>query len=56
MLIDRCPGNRRHDDRLGAAVRARRFSRCAPWLSLIDLHLVEDYSWRNLRLRAAINY
>lgn len=23
---------------------------------LIDLHLVEDYSWRNLRLRAAINY
>jgi adenine phosphoribosyltransferase len=23
---------------------------------LIDLHIVSDYSWRNLRLRAAIHY
>ncbi len=23
---------------------------------LIDLHIVADYSWRNLRLRAAIHY
>ena len=24
--------------------------------ALIDLHIVADYAWRNLRLRAAINY
>jgi adenine phosphoribosyltransferase len=23
---------------------------------LIDLHIVSDYSWRNLRLRASIDY
>jgi adenine phosphoribosyltransferase len=25
-------------------------------MALIDLNLVRDYSWRGLRLRAAINY
>jgi hypothetical protein len=25
-------------------------------IALIDLHIVADYSWRSLRLRAVINY
>ncbi|HEX3398286.1 MAG TPA: adenine phosphoribosyltransferase [Steroidobacteraceae bacterium] len=25
-------------------------------MALIDLHIVQDFSWRNLRLRASINY
>jgi adenine phosphoribosyltransferase len=25
-------------------------------VALIDLHIVQDYSWRNLRLRSSINY
>jgi adenine phosphoribosyltransferase len=25
-------------------------------LALIDLHIVPDFSWRNLRLRASIGY
>jgi adenine phosphoribosyltransferase len=25
-------------------------------IALIDLHLVADYSWKGLRLRAAVNY
>jgi adenine phosphoribosyltransferase len=25
-------------------------------MALIDLHLIRDYSWRGLRLRAVVNY
>ena len=35
-------------DRAGYQVKAL--------VALIDLHIVQDYSWRHLRLRSSINY